>query len=306
MYLFCESMKWSKRIFFFLLTNIAVIALVSVTFSVFNIAPYLSEAGLNYESLLVFAAIIGFSGSIISLLLSKWMAKNAFGVQVITRAQTGDEQFLVHTVERLAKQLKIGMPEVGIYESPEANAFATGWNRNSALVAVSTGLLHNMNRDELEGVIGHEMAHVANGDMVTLALIQGIVNTFVIFFARIAAYAVQTFLSRDNENGMGQLAYFVTAIIFEIVFGILASVIVMYFSRYREFRADAGSAKLVGRERMTAALQKLQVLSETLIDPRGKAFATMKIADKPSRFMALFSSHPPIEKRIAALQNFKG
>ncbi|MBP6881660.1 MAG: protease HtpX [Candidatus Pacebacteria bacterium] len=299
-------MNWSKRIFFFLLTNLAVVAVVSVTFSVFNIAPYLSEAGLNYQSLLIFAAVIGFSGSIISLLLSKWMAKNAFGVRVIARAETDEERFLFQTVERLAAQLKIGMPEVGIYESPEVNAFATGWNKNSALVAVSTGLLHNMTRDELEGVIGHEMAHVANGDMVTLTLIQGIVNTFVIFFARIAAYAVQTFLSRDDEDSMGTLAYHITAIVFEIFFGILASAIVMYFSRYREFRADAGSADLVGRERMTAALQKLQVLSKTLVDPRGKDFATMKITDKPSRFMAIFSSHPPIEKRIEALQNYRG
>lgn len=299
-------MKWFKRIFFFLLTNIAVIAVVSVTFSVFNIAPYLSEAGLNYQSLLVFAALIGFSGSIISLLLSKWMAKNAFGVQVIVQPRTEDEQFLFQTVQRLATQLQISMPEVGVYESPEANAFATGWNKNSALVAVSTGLMHSMSLDELEGVIGHEMAHVANGDMVTLTLIQGVVNTFVIFFARIAAYAVQTFLSRDNEDGIGTLAYHLTAIVFEIFFGVLASLIVMYFSRYREFRADAGSANLVGRERMTAALQKLQVLSQTLVDSRGKAFATMKIADKPSRFMALFSSHPPIEERIAALQNHKG
>lgn len=299
-------MNWSKRIFFFLLTNIAVVAVVSITFSVFNIAPYLSEAGLNYQSLLIFAAIIGFSGSIISLLLSKWMAKHAFGVRVITRAQTDDEQFLVETVRRLALQLKIGMPEVGMYESLEANAFATGWNKNNALVAVSTGLVQHMTRDELEGVIGHEMAHVANGDMVTLTLIQGIVNTFVIFFARIAAYIVQTFLSRDEEDGMGTLAYQLTAIVFEILFGILASAIVMYFSRYREFRADAGSVDLVGRERMIMALQKLKQLSETLVDSRGKAFATMKINDRPSRLMAIFSSHPPIEDRIAALQNHQG
>jgi heat shock protein HtpX len=299
-------MNWPKRILFFLLTNIAVIAVLSITFSVLNIAPYLTEAGLDYQSLLIFASIIGFTGSIVSLLLSKWMAKNAFGVKIITRAQTDEEQFLFHTVERLAAQLKIGMPEVGIYESPEANAFATGWNKNSALVAVSSGLMHNMTHDELEGVIGHEMAHVANGDMVTLALIQGIVNTFVIFFARIAAYAVQTFLSRDDENGMGTLAYHLTAIVFEILFGILASVIVMYFSRYREFRADAGSADLVGHERMTMALQKLQVLSQTLVDPRGKSFSTMKISDRPSRFMAIFSSHPPIEERLAALKNYRG
>lgn len=295
-------MKWSKRIFFFLLTNVAVVAVVSVTFSVFNIAPYLSESGLNYQSLLIFASLIGFSGSFISLLLSKWMAKNAFGVRLVARPQTDDEQFLFQTIQRLATQLEIGMPEVGIYESPEANAFATGWNKNHALVAVSSGLMRNMTREELEGVIGHEMAHVANGDMVTLTLIQGVVNTFVIFFARIAAYAVQTFLSRDEESGMGTLAYHVTAILFELLFGILASVIVMYFSRYREYRADAGSATLVGKDRMVAALQKLSALSQTLGDTRGKAFATMKISDKPSPLMALFSSHPPIEDRIASLR----
>lgn len=295
-------MAWPKRILFFLITNIAVIAVISITFSVFNIAPYLSEAGLNYQSLLIFAALIGFSGSIISLLISKWMAKRTFGVQVITAAETPDEQFLVQTVERLAAQLQIRTPEVGIYQSPEANAFATGWNKNAALVAVSTGLLEHMTRDELAGVIGHEMAHIANGDMVTLALIQGIVNTFVIFFARIAAYAVQTFLTRDNDNGIGTLAYHVTAIIFEILFGILASMIVMYFSRYREFKADAGSADLVGAARMSQALKKLQLLTGTLVDKRGKAFATMKISDRPSRVMALFSSHPPLADRIAALE----
>ena len=299
-------MSVSKRILFFLLTNIAVIAVVSVVLSVFNIQPYLSEQGIDYRALLIFAAIVGFTGSFISLFLSKWMAKRAFGVQVITSPRTDEEQFLFETVKDLSMRLKIGMPEVGIYDSPEANAFATGWSKNNSLVAVSTGLLRNMTRDELEGVIGHEMAHVANGDMVTLTLIQGVVNTFVIFFARIAAYAVQNYLSRGNGDGIGMLAYHVTAIVFQILFGILASTIVMYFSRHREFRADAGSADLVGSERMTKALQKLQMLSGTLVDPRGQAFATMKIADKPSRFAALFSSHPPIEARIEALQRHKG
>jgi heat shock protein HtpX len=296
-------MTWFKRILLFLLTNIAVIAVLSVTFSVFNIAPYLTEAGLNYQSLFLFAAIVGFTGSFISLLLSKWMAKRAFNVQIITSPHSDDERFVLTTVERLAQRLKIKTPEVGIYESPEANAFATGWRKNNALVAVSTGLLANMSRDELEGVIGHEMAHITNGDMVTLTLIQGIVNTFVIFFARIAAYAVQTFLSRDEENGVGTLAYHLTAIVFEIFFGILASVVVMYFSRQREFRADTGSAELVGKERMLMALQKLQLLSGTLSDTRGSSFATMKIADRPSRFLSLFSSHPALEKRIETLQS---
>lgn len=295
-------MTFSKRILFFLLTNVAVIAVASITLSLFNVAPYLSETGLDYQSLLIFSAVFGFAGSIVSLLISKWMAKRAFGVRVITSAENSDEQFLVQTVERLASQLKIGKPEVGIYDSPEANAFATGWNKNNALVAVSTGLIQNMTRDELEGVIGHEMAHVANGDMVTLALIQGVVNTFVIFFARIAAYAVQTFISRGEENQVGTLAYHLTAIVFEILFGVLASMVVMAFSRHREFRADAGSADLVGRERMALALKKLKLLSNTMVDPRGKAFSAMKISDRPSPFLALFSSHPPLEDRIKALE----
>jgi len=296
-------MTWSKRILIFLVTNIAVIAVASVMLSVFNVAPYLDGTGLNYQSLLVFASIFGFSGSIISLLISKWMAKRAFGIQLITEPQSDQERFVRDTIEHLARNASIGMPEIGIYNSPEANAFATGWNRNNALVAVSTGLLQNMTRDEVEGVLGHEISHIANGDMVTLALIQGVVNTFVIFFARIAAYGVQLFLSRDEEgDGIGMLAYHITAIVFEILFGILASTIVMAFSRHREFRADRGSAQLLGREKMVAALERLQSLKETLVDPRGKAFSAMKISDKPSSVMALFSSHPPLKDRISALK----
>jgi heat shock protein HtpX len=295
-------MAWSKRIFFFILTNLGVIAVASVTLGLFNVTPYLTEAGIDYRSLLIFSAVFGFSGSIISLLISKWMAKRAFGVRVIKAPETDEERFLFETVTRLSSRLKIGMPEVGIYVSPEANAFATGWNKNKALVAVSSGLMQNMTRDELEGVIGHEMAHIANGDMVTLTLIQGVVNTFVIFFARIAAYVVQTFVSRDNEEGgVGSLAYTLTALVFEVIFGIIASTIVMAFSRYREYRADAGSADLVGRERMVKALSKLKLLTGTLVDPRGKAFSTMKISDQPSKFTSLFSSHPPLDKRIEAL-----
>jgi heat shock protein HtpX len=295
-------MAISKRIFFFLLTNIAVIAVISIIMSVFNIAPYLSEQGINYQSLLIFAALFGFGGAFISLFLSKWMAKSAFGIKPIQQAQTPDEQFIVNTVRSLANKSHIKMPEVGIYNSPEPNAFATGWNKNASLVAVSTGLLENLEKDEVEGVLGHEISHIANGDMVTLTLIQGVVNTFVIFFARIAAYGVQMFLSRDDEGeGMSQIAYFVTSIVFEILFGILASTIVMAFSRHREYRADAGSARLLGKDKMIRALERLGGLKEKLIDPRGKQFATMKIADKQSIF-ALFSSHPPIEKRIAALK----
>jgi heat shock protein HtpX len=295
-------MKWTKRIGFFLLTNIAVIAVVSIILSVFNVAPYLTDSGLDYSSLLIFSALFGFTGSLISLFISKWMAKRAFGVQVITSAQSDEEHFLYSTIQRLSERAGIGMPEVGIYDSPEANAFATGWNKNKALVAVSTGLMHNMTRDEVEGVLGHEISHIANGDMVTLALIQGVVNTFVIFFARIVAYAVQTFINRGEEGGIGTLAYHITAIIFEIFFGILASLIVMAFSRHREYRADAGSATLLGKEKMILALEKLARLQETLVDPRGKAFSAMKISDRPS-MLALFSSHPPLTNRINALRN---
>jgi len=296
-------MAIGKRILFFLLTNIAVIALVSVVLSVFNVAPYLTGTGLDYNSLLIFSALFGFAGAFVSLFISKWMAKHAFGVKVFDRPESPAERLVFETVERLAHTLNIGMPEVGIYDSPEANAFATGWNKNNALVAVSTGLAQNMTKEELEGVLGHEMSHVANGDMVTLTLIQGVVNTFVIFFARIAAYGVQTFLSRDGDGeGVGMLAYHVTAIVFEILFGIFASMIVAAFSRHREFRADAGSARLLGQEKMIAALKRLQTLQETLVDPRGKAFATMKISDRPSSFLKLFSSHPPLAERITALE----
>lgn len=300
---FTHSMTLSKRIFFFLLTNVAVIAVASVMLSLFNVAPYLSGTGLNYQSLLVFAAIFGFSGSIVSLLISKWMAKHAFGIRIIDTPTNDHERFVRDTIEHLARKASIGMPEVGIYDSPEANAFATGASKHNALVAVSTGLLHEMSRDEVEGVLGHEISHIANGDMVTMALIQGVVNTFVIFFARIAAYGVQMFLSRDDEGeGIGMLAYHLTAIVFEILFGILASIIVMAFSRQREFRADRGSAQLLGREKMIAALTRLQSLKETLVDPRGKAFNAMKISDKPSPILALFSSHPPLALRIEALK----
>ncbi len=297
-------MAWTKRIILFIATNVAVILLVSVILSVFNVAPYLSGTGIDHQGLLIYAAIFGFAGSFFSLFTSKWMAKQAFGISLITEPRTDDERFLVQAVAGLAQRASIGMPEVGIYDSAEANAFATGWNRNNALVAVSTGLLANMTRDEVEGVLGHEVSHVANGDMVTLTLIQGVVNTFVIFFARIAAHAVQMFLSRNSDEGAntGGIAYHLTAMVFEIIFGIFASMIVMAFSRYREFRADAGSASLLGgREKMIAALSKLRVMQDTLVDPRGTAFSAMKISDKGS-FLALFSSHPPLEKRIEALR----
>lgn len=299
-------MSMIKRIFLFLAANIAIIAVISIILSVLHVQPYLTPYGPNLESLIIYATIVGFTGSFISLLLSKWMAKMAFSIQIITDPRGEEEANLFATVKRLAEQAGIGMPEVGIYESREPNAFATGYSRNKALVAVSTGLLRSMDQDELEGVLAHEISHVANGDMVTMALLQGVVNTFVIFFARIAAYAVQNFLNRgkDDNGQIGGLAYYLTSIVFEIFFGILASILVMWFSRWREFRADAGSAQLAGSAKMIAALKKLQVLTATVPvqDTRGKSFRSMQISDHPNRFFALFSSHPPLEARIEALQ----
>lgn len=295
-----------KRITLFLATNLAIIMVISVILSIFNVQPYLTKYGLNYQSLLIYAAIIGFTGSFISLLISKWMAIHAFGIEIIEKPANEVESWLFAEVKKLAQQNHIGMPDVGIYQSSEPNAFATGWNKNSALVAVSTTLLASMDQDEIEGVLGHEVSHIANGDMVTLALIQGVVNTFVIFFARIAAFFVAQFFRRDESEGVHDgFAYYGVAILFEIFFGILATMIVMWFSRYREFRADAGSAKTVGKEKMIKALQRLQqVMDKTPEDDRAPAFNAMKIAGH-NRWLALFSSHPPFEKRIAALEKQK-
>lgn len=290
-----------KRVALFILTNIAIMVVVSIILSIFNVDPYLSQHGLDYKALLIFSAIFGFAGSFVSLAMSKFMAKHAYGVQIIEQPTTAEQQFLVRTVQSLARKVGIKTPEIGIYDSPDPNAFATGWNRNNALVAVSTGLLHGMNEDELTGVLGHEISHVANGDMVTLALIQGIVNTFVIFFARIAAFVVAQFLSRGEDNeGMSMIAYYITAIIFQIIFGILASVVVMWFSRWREFHADSGSAKLTSKQQMIAALQRLKQYSEAPEDNRSPALSAFMI-NRHSKLLKLFSSHPPIEERIAAL-----
>lgn len=289
-----------------MLTNVAIIAVISIILSIFNVGAYVTPYGLNYQALLIFAAIVGFTGSLISLTISKWMAKKAYNIHIIEQPRNAEEEFLLNTVQHLAEQAKIGMPELGIYESPEANAFATGMRKNKALVAVSTGLLDHMEKDEIEGVLAHEVAHIANGDMITMALVQGVINTFVIFFARIAAYAVQTFLSKDRGGeAIGGFAYYAIAWVFEILFGILASTIVFAFSRYREFRADKGSSELLGTNtKMIKALQKLEKLADAMKhEQRGKSFATMKISDNPSVLGKLFSSHPPIQKRIEALQN---
>ncbi|KTC89555.1 protease HtpX [Fluoribacter dumoffii] len=294
-----------KRIVLFLATNLAILVVISFILSLFNIGPYLTQYGLNYQALLIYAGIIGFTGAFISLFISKWMAIHAFNVQIIDKPKTEAEFWLMKEIRNLSQKRNIGMPDVGIYDSPEPNAFATGWNKNKALVAVSSGLLNTMNEEELQGVLGHELAHVANGDMVTLTLIQGVVNTFVIFFARVAAFLVMQFFRRDDEEGVqGGFVYYSVALIFELLFGILASLIVMWFSRYREFRADRGSAEYVGRDKMIKALYRLQELEDkTPRDERAPAFNTMKISDKES-WLALFSSHPPLKKRIEALQQY--
>jgi heat shock protein HtpX len=286
-----------KRIFLFLVTNLAVMLVLSVTLNVLGVNRFLTAEGLNVGMLVVFSGVVGFTGAIVSLLLSKTMAKFSTGAQVIDTPQSADEQWLVGTVRRLAEKAGIGMPEVAVYEGAP-NAFATGAFRNSSLVAVSTGLLHSMTKEEVEAVLAHEVAHVANGDMVTLTLIQGVVNTFVVFLARVVGYFVDKAILR-NERGNG-LGYYATVVVCEIVFGVLASIIVFWFSRQREFRADAGAAQYMGTPRpMVAALRRLGGLEPGELP---KAFQSSGISDKAG-FMALFSSHPPIEARIAALES---
>ena len=289
-----------KRISLFLITNLAIVLVLSFTARLLGVDRVLTANGLNLGGLLVFAALFGFGGSFISLALSKWMAKRATGAQVIENPSNPTERWLVETVRRHAQLAGIGMPEVAVYEAPEINAFATGMNRNNALVAVSTGLLQQMTPDEAEAVLGHEVTHVANGDMVTLALIQGVVNTFVIFLARVIGYLVDRVVLKNDRDSLG-IGYWVTSIAAELVLGILASIIVMWFSRRREFRADAGGAQLAGRDRMVSALQRLKALYEPSTLPQ--AVEAFGISGKQSGGLArLFMSHPPLEERIAALQ----
>lgn len=287
------------RILLFLATNIAIMIVISLIFSVLGLGHVLDAqgVGLNLTALLFSSAVIGMTGSVISLAMSKWMAKTSMRVQVIAQPQDRTEQWLIDVVRRQAQQAGIGMPEVGIFNTPEMNAFATGMNKNNALVAVSTGLLQNMNADEVEAVIGHEMSHVANGDMVTMALMQGVVNTFVYFFATIIGYVVDRAVFK-TEEGRGP-AYYVTEIVAQIVLGVLASMLVMWFSRYREFRADAGGANLAGRAKMINALRALQRAHEPA-DLPGQLAA---FGINGGGMMKLFMSHPPLEERIAALQN---
>ena len=287
------------RIFLFLATNAAILVVVSIIFNVLGLSGTLDAQGidLNLNALLVMSAIIGMTGSVISLAMSKWSAKRAMGVHVIERPQNQTEQWLTDIVARQARQAGIGMPEVGIFQTPESNAFATGMSKNSALVAVSTGLLQNMNADEVEAVVGHEISHVANGDMVTMALMQGVVNTFVYFFATIIGHLVDRVVFK-TERGYGP-AYYITQMAAQVVLGILASMLVMWFSRYREFKADAGGANLAGREKMIGALRALQRGHEAE-DLPGQLAAFGINGGGVSK---LFMSHPPLEERIAALQN---
>lgn len=289
-----------KRIFLFILTNIAVILAINIVVSVFGVNKFLHANGLNLPMLLAFSLIVGFTGSFISLFMSKWMAKFSMGVQIIKQPSNATEVWLMQTVQNFATRAGIAMPEVGIFEG-EPNAFATGPSKNNSLVAVSTGLLQTMNQKQVEAVIGHEIAHVANGDMVTLTLVQGVVNTFVVFLSRVAAFAVDKLISKQEDNNGPGVVYFVVSIVFEIIFGIFASIVVKYVSRKREFAADAGAVKLMGTNtHMIGALQVLQSMQNPGLPP---SMAASGIAGaSTSKFMRLFMTHPPLEERIAALQ----
>ncbi|HEU0188998.1 MAG TPA: protease HtpX [Gallionella sp.] len=290
-----------KRIFLFILTNLAVVFVINITLRILGVDRWLTQAGgINFNALLVMSLVIGFSGSLISLAMSKWSAKRMVGAHVIETPIDPTERWLLDTVHKQAQVAGIGMPEVAIYDAPDVNAFATGWNRDDSLVAVSTGLLHSMSRDEAEAVLAHEISHVANGDMVTLALIQGVVNTFVIFFSKLFGFFVdRVLLKNDERNGPGMGA-FAAEIVAQLVLGVLASVIVMWFSRQREFRADAGGANLAGRNKMIAALERLKVNHEQTALP--EKIAAFGISGGHG-FAKLFMTHPPLDERIEALRS---
>nr|WP_086940163.1 protease HtpX [Thaumasiovibrio occultus] len=288
-----------KRIALYLATNFAVMIVFSIILNLIYAFTGLQPGSLN--GLLVLAAVFGFGGSIVSLLMSKWMALRSVGGEVIEQPRNETEQWLMATIERQAQQSGIGMPTVAVYNSPDINAFATGAKRNDSLVAVSTGLLNSMTRDEAEAVLAHEVSHIANGDMITMTLMQGVVNTFVIFISRLIANVASGFLSNDEEGegGGSFMLYFLISSVMEILFGFLASILTMWFSRHREFRADAGSAKLVGKEKMIAALERLKQSYEPQLEGSMMAFG---INGKKS-LSELFMTHPPLDKRIAALRN---
>lgn len=289
------------RILLFIATNIAVMIVISILFNLLGLSGYVTAQGLDLKALLTMSAVIGVTGSVISLAMSKMMAKNSMGVQVISQPQNQTEKWLLDVVTKQAQQAGIGMPEVGIFQAPVANAFATGMNRNNALVAVSTGLLQSMTPDEVEAVVGHEVSHVANGDMVTMALMQGVLNTFVYFFATIIGYIVDRALSGNNERSGVGMGYYLVQMIAQVALGFLASMLVCWFSRKREFRADAGGASLAGSQKMIGALRALQRGHEAEELPG--QFAAFGI--NGGGIQKLFMTHPPLEERIAALQNAK-
>lgn len=291
-----------RRYMLFFGVNILIVVSVSLIMNIFGIQPYLTSYGINYESLMIFCLIWGMGGSIISLLLSKHMAKWMMRVETVTAS--GPYGQIVQMVHSCARKAGLdSMPEVGIYQSPDVNAFATGPSKRSALVAVSTGLLNRLSSDEVEGVIAHEVSHIANGDMVTMTLIQGVINAFVMFFARIAAFAVSQAMRGDNERGegLGFIARYFLIMFFEIVFGILGSIVVAYFSRWREFRADSGGAQLAGKQKMIAALERLRSDLPSMQPTKEAAFQSLQISSK-SKLGLLFSTHPPLEERIEALK----
>ncbi|MBI4083867.1 MAG: protease HtpX [Candidatus Lambdaproteobacteria bacterium] len=294
---------FAKRIFLFVVVNVLIMATISIVLNVLGVGPYLTRYGINYSALALFCLAWGFGGAFISLALSRLMAKWMMGVEVIDPAVRDPEvRWLVDTVHRYAKAAGLTtMPQVGVYESPDLNAFATGPTRNRSLVAVSTGLMQRMRRDQVEGVLGHELAHIANGDMVTMTLIQGVVNAFVMFIARVIAFG----FSQTVREEWRQMAMFLTTIVLEILLSILGSIVVAYFSRWREFRADRGGAALAGRERMIAALQGLKQNLELPAEEEHKSLATLKISGTSGGVMALFATHPDLDVRIAALQTFR-
>ena len=287
-----------KRVFLFVLTNVAVLFVLSIAARLLGVDRFLTDQGMNFGALLGFCAVFGMGGSVISLLISKWMALRATGATLIEQPRNEVETWLLQTVGHQAQAAGIGMPQVAIFPSDAPNAFATGARRDAALVAVSEGLLRSMKRDEVEAVLGHEISHVANGDMVTLTLIQGVVNTFVLFLSRLVGYWVdRVVLRNERDHGFG---FFVTTLVAQVLFGIVASIIVMWFSRQREFRADAGGARLSGREKMIAALEKLRAQSDP--QPLPDAMAAFGISGRSSGITRLFMTHPPLEERIGRLR----
>ncbi|WP_136253838.1 protease HtpX [Onishia niordana] len=291
------------RILLFLATNLAVVLIASITLRLLGVEPYLNAQGMNMNSLLIFCFVFGMAGSLVSLFISKWMAKRSTGTQIIEQPSNATEKWLLETVAELASEAGIKMPEVGIFPAEQSNAFATGWNKDDALVAVSSGLLNRMRREEVRAVLAHEIGHVANGDMVTLALIQGVLNTFVMFFARVVAQLVDSFLRKDDNGGLGFFGYFAVVIVAEIVFGLIASIIVAWFSRFREYRADAAGAKLAGSGAMINALARLKAEHE-MPDQMPDTLTAFAITTGQSRKLMekLFASHPPLDDRIRALK----